>query len=668
MKTNVEEPEVSSLSDEQRMMYIRKHPSKRFYVRKATVCGIGSFAFNVTLLNVYLIQSRTPNLGWWWGSVIINLRSGEPLPVLFFHDDESPSTLKHQLKKSKDFDPFSHNNPSELFYGGDQFFDTLRKYCVVERLLLEHSVYLINPTSEDLRAFAPINVVEEKSPVLASENWNRLLNGAKWSVLEGLAKISQLAKSNVKNVLDESPDVVKSMLQRPEVKRLGEDFGSANVYLAKWALSIQEEAEKNKRKYVLDDSYRNLLNLELGIPSIDALGAEELEKAQRTKEVSKLEWDLFFDLLGRLCITVDEVKERIFHGNVSLFVRPEAWLFLLGIYPWDSLSYERKQILKTLQADYDDYKSRWENNVEELSHDLYWKDQKTRIQKDINRNDRNVPLYRMDPSSKVDVESDHIEYGNRHLEALEEILLTFNQYNDNLGYVQGMCDILSVVYSIFQDKSISFWAFVKFMDRMERNFLKDQSGMKQQMETLNQLVSLMLPNLFLHLEKCDSINLFFFFRMLLVWFKREFVFDDTILLWECFLTDFHTSQFHLFFCLAILSKHEKIIIEHLSRFDEVLKYMNDLSLTLDKNDLLVRAELLFLRFQKMVDIIDRGILNDRLNKLRAEALANNRDKRNRVVESSLPHAYEITDDLRRLLSREVVVVREKKRNPNDRSE
>jgi hypothetical protein len=50
----------------------------------------------------------------------------------------------------------------------------------------------------------------------------------------------------------------------------------------------------------------------------------------------------------------------------------------------------------------------------------------------------------------------------------------------------------------------------------ERNFLRDQSGMRKQLTTLDHLVQLMDPKLYLHLQSADSTNFFFFFRMLLV--------------------------------------------------------------------------------------------------------------------------------------------------------
>ncbi len=96
--------------------------------------------------------------------------------------------------------------------------------------------------------------------------------------------------------------------------------------------------------------------------------------------------------------------------------------------------------------------------------------------------------------------------------------------------------------------------------------------MRTQLLTLDHLVQLMDPTLYLHLQSADSTNFFFFFRMLLVWYKREFEWTDVLRLWESLWTDYLSSNFHLFIALAILEKHRDVIMEHLKHFDEVLKY------------------------------------------------------------------------------------------------
>ena len=191
------------------------------------------------------------------------------------------------------------------------------------------------------------------------------------------------------------------------------------------------------------------------------------------------------------------------------------------------------------------------------------------------------------------------------MEQMKDLLLTYNEYNRDLGYVQGMSDLLAPIYAVEQDDAVAFWGFVGFMERMERNFLRDQSGMRLQLLTLDHLCQLLDPKLYEHLQRLDSTNFFFFFRMLLVWFKREFDWLDILRLWEGLWTDYYSANFHLFIAIAILEKHRNVILEHLKGFDEVLKYVNELSGTIDLPSTLVRAEGLFRRFQRMVEAIDR---------------------------------------------------------------
>lgn len=195
------------------------------------------------------------------------------------------------------------------------------------------------------------------------------------------------------------------------------------------------------------------------------------------------------------------------------------------------------------------------------------------IEKDVHRTDRHVPIFQGEDIPHPDPNSPFAEVGtNVHMEQLKEMLLTYNEYNKDLGYVQGMSDLLAPIYAVIQDDAVAFWAFQKFMERMERNFLRDQSGMRSQLLTLDQLVQFMDPKLWNHLQAADSTNFFFFFRMILVWYKREFEWLDVLRLWECLWTDYQSANFHLFVAMAILEKHRDVIMEHLQHFDEVLKY------------------------------------------------------------------------------------------------
>lgn len=88
-----------------------------------------------------------------------------------------------------------------------------------------------------------------------------------------------------------------------------------------------------------------------------------------------------------------------------------------------------------------------------------------------------------------------------------------------------MSDLCAPVYIVMgADEELTFWCFVGIMDRMVRsfgynchhhfnrlfldlqkqNFLRDQSGMKKQLSTLQQLIGVMDPELYRHLGRSIS--------------------------------------------------------------------------------------------------------------------------------------------------------------------
>jgi len=184
--------------------------------------------------------------------------------------------------------------------------------------------------------------------------------------------------------------------------------------------------------------------------------------------------------------------------------------------------------------------------------------------------------------------------------------LTYNIYEKELGYVQGMSDLCAPIYVVCGgDEALTFWCFVSLMDRMTKNFLRDQSGMKKQLLTLQQLIAVMDPELYKHFEKTESLHLFFCFRWVLIAFKREFPFDDILRLWEVLWTDYYSNQFVLFVALAILESHRDVILRYLEEFDEILKYCNDLSMTIELDSTLAQAEVLFVSFAQIVADLDK---------------------------------------------------------------
>jgi len=237
---------------------------------------------------------------------------------------------------------------------------------------------------------------------------------------------------------------------------------------------------------------------------------------------------------------------------------------------------------------------------------------------------------------------------NEHIDRLAGILLTYNFHEKELGYVQGMSDLCAPLYVVMAaDEEMTFWCFVKFMNRMKKNFLRDQSGMKKQLSTFQELIEVMDPELFRHLEKTDGLNLFFCFRWILIAFKREFPFDDVLRLWEVLWTDYYSDQFVLFVALAILESHRDMILRYLVEFDEILKYCNELSMTIELDSTLAQAEVLYLSFSQFVADIDRRKVEERGNNGNNEL--RRRGYTSRAPQSTNLNMLNLSDELRDLL-------------------
>ena len=176
-------------------------------------------------------------------------------------------------------------------------------------------------------------------------------------------------------------------MKNPEVQTLQDEFDSARVYLARWAMGIAEQSERERSQRIF--TAQDVLELEdtdVGEFELLDMEAGNMSLTEMRKPVSIKEWNGFFDAVtGRLQVTADEVKQRIFFGglNPSDSVRKEAWLFLLGVYDWGSTADERRAVMNSKRDEFVRLKGAWwermvdgSGNNEETE---WWKEQKGRI-------------------------------------------------------------------------------------------------------------------------------------------------------------------------------------------------------------------------------------------------------------------------------------------------
>ncbi|XP_063165176.1 TBC1 domain family member 15 isoform X2 [Candoia aspera] len=315
---------------------------------------------------------------------------------------------------------------------------------------------------------------------------------------------------------------------------------------------------------------------EPGFEVITRIDLGKRPEAHRRQPVSVEEWTKNMDSEGRI-LNVDTMKQMIFSGGLCHALRKEVWKFLLGYYPWNSTRDERTSMQKRKIDEYFRMKLQWKSVSEEQEKRNYrLRDYRSLIEKDVNRTDRTNKFYE--------------GQDNPGLILLHDILMTYCMYDFDLGYVQGMSDLLSPVLYVMENEVDAFWCFALYMDQMHQNFEEQMQGMKTQLIQLSTLLRLLDSGFCNYLESQDSGYLYFCFRWLLIRFKREFSFQDILRLWEVMWTDLPCQNFHLLICCAILESEKQQIMDKHFGFNEILKHINELSMKMDVEDVLCKAE------------------------------------------------------------------------------
>ncbi|XP_041014722.1 rab GTPase-activating protein 22-like isoform X2 [Juglans microcarpa x Juglans regia] len=188
-----------------------------------------------------------------------------------------------------------------------------------------------------------------------------------------------------------------------------------------------------------------------------------------------------------------------------------------------------------------------------------------------------------------------------HAARLVAILEAYALYDPEIGYCQGMSDLLSPIISVITEDHEAFWCFVGFMRRARHNFRLDEAGIRRQLNTVAKIIKSKDSHLYRHLEKLQAEDCFFVYRMVVVLFRRELTFEQTVCLWEVMWADQAairagigksawgrirqrappTEDLLLYAIAASVLQRRKLIIEKYSSMDEILRECNSMAGHLD---------------------------------------------------------------------------------------
>jgi hypothetical protein len=118
------------------------------------------------------------------------------------------------------------------------------------------------------------------------------------------------------------------------------------------------------------------------------------------------------------------------------------------------------------------------------------------------------------------------------------------------------------------------------LQRLGCNF-DDGVTMHLHLENLRALITVFHPDFYRFICSSDIVSMFFAYRWLLLDFKREFSFKDTLVLWETLWAQFTTNHTAIFLALAIIEVYGLPVIAKARSSDYVLEYFNGLALHMD---------------------------------------------------------------------------------------
>ncbi|EOA16661.1 hypothetical protein CARUB_v10004848mg [Capsella rubella] len=288
-------------------------------------------------------------------------------------------------------------------------------------------------------------------------------------------------------------------------------------------------------------------------------------KIKPGKTLSVRKWQAAFVQEGSL--DIGKTLRRIRRGGIHPSIRGEVWEFLLGCYDPMSTFEEREQTRQRRRLQYASWKeeckqifpvigsgrfitapvitengqpnydplvlqeinlgtnSNGSDFLKELTNRgpldkkvIQWLLTLHQIGLDVNRTDRTLVFYEK----------------KENLSKLWDILSVYAWIDNDVGYCQGMSDLCSPMIILLEDEADAFWCFERLMRRLRGNFRSTgrSVGVEAQLTHLSTITQIVDPKLHQHLDKLGGGDYLFAIRMLMVQFRREFSFCDSLYLWE----------------------------------------------------------------------------------------------------------------------------------------
>uniref|UniRef100_UPI00358EC300 TBC1 domain family member 16-like isoform X2 n=1 Tax=Myxine glutinosa TaxID=7769 RepID=UPI00358EC300 len=281
-----------------------------------------------------------------------------------------------------------------------------------------------------------------------------------------------------------------------------------------------------------------------------------------------------------------KIRRLIFFAGMDPEMRGEVWPFLIKAYEFQSSSAEREKLRQIGSDGYAELQ-RKRLSMSQEEQEEFWKNVQYTVDRDVVRTDRKNHFYKGED--------------NPNVEKMRCILLNFAVHSPVVGYTQGMSDLLAPVLAEVHDEADTFRCFVGLMQGTIFCSTPCDEDMERQLTYLRELLHLVLPEFYDHLDSLgeDGLQLLFCHRWLLLCFKREFQESEALRMWEACWAHYQTDYFHLFICLAIVALYGGEPVDKKLAADATLLYFTNLAMHMNGEHVLVKARGLLHYFRLM---------------------------------------------------------------------
>jgi len=320
---------------------------------------------------------------------------------------------------------------------------------------------------------------------------------------------------------------------------------------------------------------------------VNSINLESRSKNLILEIVNELNCDL---------INLKKIKEIIINGilNVSPSLRSLCWKLLLNYIPlniqnWETIidkkreEYEllKKKIYKKKHIKIKNHPLDTSTN---LDLEIINKDNKLNdiIKRDINRTRSEIPFFK-ENSKKNNKETNY--------EIIHRILFIFAKEHSKIYYVQGLNEIVAVIYYVFgQDKSPYFYNEVEadtyfcfenlikeFNEFYEEEVYNSESKIKKQIDYIKFIVKNLEHDIFYSFKDLKIDIYLFVFRWYSLLFSQEFNLNCVLKLWDNILCQNNKYEYlNILVICALKLKKQDIISKDLSKIMNALQTFDDL--------------------------------------------------------------------------------------------